>query len=476
MRMRWAVAAAGAWALGCWAAGSAAGQAADEPVSPDVTHWVIATTESPNYDKATAGDPLFADKTLWPNVTGAEAYVKQTWPAGRTLVWAHPGQEGGARGLDPLDPANWTDAATGRPATDLFDENTDMVLPPSDRAYAVNLRGPGHGHSTYPQVFRHVTVGRNANYLGGGDGVGRKIYGSLWLKRGGKMHCQGATAFLGGAHTFVRNDNTEGPDKATNCVNMSQYFTFNKEGSSSVEMLGHVRMLDEFRVHAGTAIVGPNSRLETGRNASPTVHRDGTIAILDGGYFGSWTNNFGGVDLMVNGGTVQGGLADRPLARDAYLGIHFKNHTQASWKPDQTIERRPALVLQAGSTLRAYTKDPAKARLVVTFAGERGSLYYAAARSDAEEARLAALTDPKGKEAYEKYKWYYSLPRGLSIWMAGDVAVENVEFDWLRKGGLMLQSPAARSGWKNVTFGPHGLGTPDELISELGQLDRSSQY
>jgi hypothetical protein len=128
--------------LGLWLAVSPAyGAAADEQpfVWPKpVVDW-YATVKSPNYDKATAGDPHFDDKTLWPGVTGKELFVKQQWPAPkRVLIWAHPGESASnvksSKGAthDPFAPASWRDAK-GAPATEVvFDEETDLVFPSSE--------------------------------------------------------------------------------------------------------------------------------------------------------------------------------------------------------------------------------------------------------------------------------------------------------------------------------------------------------
>jgi hypothetical protein len=138
---------------------------------------------------------------------------------------------------------------------------------------------------------------------------------------------QGATNFRGSRHTFFRNDNVAaGPQDAGSIfanipgsrrgkLMCSQYFTFNKEKGKSVEFLGHVSVLDEFRIYGRTVIAGRDSKLQPGRNATPIVDRDGVLALLDGAYLGSWCNNWGIPDLSVERGTVQGGLPDRPLTR-----------------------------------------------------------------------------------------------------------------------------------------------------------------
>lgn len=47
------------------------------------------------------------------------------------------------RGSDPLAPASWIDAATGKPATAAIDMDTDLILPDSDKSYKVAFKAKG---------------------------------------------------------------------------------------------------------------------------------------------------------------------------------------------------------------------------------------------------------------------------------------------------------------------------------------------
>jgi len=437
--------------------------------------WAKAT-ESPAYAKATAGQPAYEDKALWPNLNGGEAYVQETWEQGHLLVWAFPGESGwdGRKPGDhnPIDGASWL--LDGKPITGEvpFDENTDVLLPDAEKPYTVSLNAAGG-----KQTFRHITIGRNASLQGGGDGRGRRIYGNVWIKRGGKTGNQGATQMVGGKNTFFRNDNSESDDKGRGLM-CSQYFVINCDAGGSVEFLGHVSMLDEFRI-IGVCVVGPDSRVQPGRNASPAIQAGGTLALMDGAMFGSWTNNFSGPDLSC-GGTIQGGLPDRPLTRSAYLMVHFKNYTQSVFDGEgafrdrtgqaQEYPRVPSLRVSAGA-LRSFSKDIQQAHLVVTWIGDLGVWNVRPPPgSDAEKNQLA-----KTPEAAGRFQWIDSLPHRVDCHLGKGVAVDGVEFDYVHKGGIMFDDPADKAGWKNVFCGPHCEGRGEEMYSQQ-TLDRGGRY
>jgi len=412
-----------------------------------------------------AHDPQFTLKAAWPQLTGKEAFASQTWPKGRLLVWAKPGQNAGRRGeLSPMDAANWL--VDGKPASEvIFDEETDVLIPASDKVYTVNFR---EMKSIPRQVMRHVTVEANAHFRGGGDGIGRQIHGNVWVKREGMMSAQGATSFVGPKHTFVRNDNVPlvspgtslwGKDDQLARYMLSQYFSFGKAKDASVEFLGQILVLDEFMVESGTCIVGENSMLQPGRSANPWVGKDGTIALMDGAFFGNWSNTYEESDLEVRGGSVQGGLPSRPLHRPATLAVHWKNWTKDQYlggKRDAdlpgwfvspgfyddskqgTFQRRPGLRLGQGSTLRSFTTDPAIALLSISeYTPEVGNTY-----GPPKGAPFGAA-DPKGKPneyaaLIRIWTWSQNLPRGIDVHCAPGVTIDGISFVGLRPKGLLL--------------------------------------
>jgi hypothetical protein len=435
-----------------------------------------AAAPAVNSRDAAAHHPRFDDNALWPKLTGKEYFLKEKWPKARLLVWAKPGTSGGAtagRGaLDATDPKNWLEDGK-TPAKVVLDENTDLVLPASETRYRVGFRG-----SDIREVVRHVTVESGAAFVGGGDGVGRSLYGNVWVKRGGGIDAQGATRFLGGQHVFFRNDNTRQTALSMgrgDGIMSSQYFQFKKENNASVEFLGHVTVLDEFQIYGCTVIVGVDSLLQPGRNASPAIHQGGVLALLDGALFESWNNDFGTPEMVVNQGTIQGGLPDRPLTRSCRFGLAFKNHTAAQCDSagEKTQQRRlvrvPSLVVFAGA-LRSYAADPAKARLVFSVMADE----EICPKPGTREYESSVGRNPENKALYE---WMMKLPRGNDVFLGKDVVIENIEFDHLRRGGLMLQDPAAKDRFKNLFFGPACASKqPADLFSKLDGLTRGGGY
>ena len=98
------------------------------------------------------------------------AYQTQTWESGRTLIWAHPGQNGILS-----DPANWL-LADGTPTQTAPDRKTDILLPAASSPYTVK------GERT--DQVRHVTVEKNG-ILTGNHRNEIEIWGNCHVKAGG---------------------------------------------------------------------------------------------------------------------------------------------------------------------------------------------------------------------------------------------------------------------------------------------------
>ena len=92
--------------------------------------------------KPAAENPQYENKKVWPMLAGDEYFLKQKWEKGRVYIWnvqksiEENKRSRRRRGVaDATDPGNWIDAATGKPATELPDMNTDLILPDSETAY-----------------------------------------------------------------------------------------------------------------------------------------------------------------------------------------------------------------------------------------------------------------------------------------------------------------------------------------------------
>jgi hypothetical protein len=443
-------------------------------VPPTLSAW-WKSADSPNYAKAFAHEPNFDDKALWPSLSGKEYYLKSQWPKTRLYVWANPGKNGvgDKNGLNPTEAKNWL--LDGKPAAELkLDETADILLPASATPYTVGFRGTG-----VREVVRHVTVEAGASFRGGGDGAGRQISGNVWIKKGGSMYAQGARGFLGANHTFFRNDNPVEANALNGGVNAcSQYFTFGKE-NASVEFIGVISVLDEFKVYKGaTCIVGVDCILHPGRSAGPDIAKGGSLVLLDGAHWGKWTNEFNrAIDLRC-AGTLQGGLPERPLTRPATVGLSFRNWQKQDFSKwlsesknrDGSDVRLVSAIFSPGAEIRSVTTDPAKALLTITWTGIEKTNVVGDPRAS-DKKSLGHFSDE------EFAKQFNSIPRKITLAIDNGVAVDGLILDNVHPGGLLVRDAAERAKWKNVQFGPNNSGKPDELFKPLpGFLDKSGNY
>ena len=462
-----------------------------------VSVWAKAS-DRPGYDRASAHDPAYDDNGIWPMLEGSEAFVRQQWPKASVASWAHPGEDGLANGGRPgmrgsaagpgkhdcWDLNNWL--LEGKPADqsvesieDLFDRGIDFVLPDSDKPYIVDFRNAGYFPKDRPdlkkqpiknQWHRHVTVGRNARLLDGGDGMGPRIVGNLWIKAGGEYYGQGALHLQGSACTFIRNDNPQSPV-------IHQYIDFARELHASVEMLGSFRTSDEFMIRSDV-IIGRDSKVLAGRHAKPVIDGGATLTLLDGAMWGKWANDFYSPCLTVNNGHIRGGAPDRPLTQPCWLAVGFKNHTAA--RPAQQMEkaklaRQPSLLVRRGSISSIARGE---ARLVITDLESMGIAVVTRnlseegmkAMSHSQYERLLKNKGPELESWRRVWAWFDSLPRGIDCFIGAEVTVENVQFDRLRKGGLLMPDPAAVGAWKNVSYGPGCFAAPAELPSKVEKI------
>jgi hypothetical protein len=390
-------------------------------------------------------------------------------------IWAHPGETADVKNrrskLDSRNLKNWIDAATGKPATSMPDKNTDIYLPPSDTPYKVNWKIRNQEHAAI--TARHITVGRGAFWASSG----LICHGNIWIKQGARMSNHGSLTLAGPAATFFRNDNGDPtrPER-TEGSSVSQYITFNKRGGSG-EFVGTFSTGDEFRVMAGTLIVGRDSRVQPGRNATPIIKPDGTLALMDGARFGKWVNQLSVIDLIVEG-TLQGGLPHRPLTRNAKLGVSYQNTNGVSFYENNLLQkprnrnledRIVPLIFNEGSTLRTYSTDLDKARLVIGWVGLDAADWHTsghAFRRSPQEAK-DYLRQQLGK-----------LPKGVvtALFEKG-VTVDGVEFDEFQEGGLLLVDPAARAQWKHVNYGPNNQVSGEKIFAEVESFNaRGATY
>jgi hypothetical protein len=440
---------------------------------PAKVEWTKAA-KSPAYVKATAWAPAYDDKAIWP-VCGKEKFLKQGFEGGRVLVWAKPGQSADVKkrdnALDAYDARNWIDAATGKAPQKVLGEDCDIHLPASDTPYTVSFKKADVEHA--PVTVRHITVERGAGWYS----AGLKAHGNIWVKAGGRIGNHGALVLAGDKNTFFRNDNGDpSTPQRSEGSEVSQYITFDKAGASG-EFIGTFSTGDEFRVFNGTLIVAPDSRVMPGRNASPLIEKGGTLALMDGAAFGKWVNQLAVIDLTCRG-TLQGGLPDRPLRRDAFVGVSYQNTNGTKFYDSGALvapqgrnleSRTVPLIFTESASIKTFSDDLKTASLVIGWVGLDAKDWHA---SGAGFKR----SDPKSQQYLTQQ--LDKLPKGLvTAAFEKGVQVDGVRFDSFQAGGILMVAPDERSGWKNVAYGPKNQVKGDELFRKLTKLDsRGASY
>ncbi len=440
--------------------------------------------------RPTGANPRFDDKQTWPMLVGDEYFLKQKWEEGRTYIWnvrksTEASKTSRRRGPDGSDPGNWIDAATGKAATELSDMHTDLILPDSETPYKAAL-----GAADKKGAFcRHVTIGKNAAFSSWGARHHQlRVFGNFWIRPGGSMRTgQGNLVFAGDKHTFLRYDwpkdgvlkklhdeRTVSPFKKdgeiittpwmANCI--GTYMRHDKAKDASTEVLGFARMADEVGIKSGTFIIGRDSRFVTTGPSAVSINRGAKVVLMDGAQCSHGRNQYVNRDWGVSvGAEVTGGTPDRPLKRDAYMGIGYRN-----WQ-NLPVPERP--------NEKKKPNDPTGPKLYYGFAG-----YNARIQGD-----LVGYPAP-GSNARLVVCWQRISSGGAGSWgrtddafrkMFGDILpkitilvdaakVENVRFDDLHRGGILTSNSEIfkSKGWKNVTFGDGCLSKdPKDLIREI---------
>ena len=432
--------------------------------------------------KPTADNPQYNNKEAWPMLVGDEYFPKQEWPKTRVLIWGRPSEASGRTGpkIDAMDPANWIDAATGKPADAIPDMNTDILLPDADNPYAVAM-----GVQNF--ACRHLTIGRGAAFSveSGGN---FSIFGNLWVRNNGMVTSWRNMTFAGDRDTFLRQDWPEDgvlkkmhderlvtpyDPKAKNpwmedgrkARSITTYMVHDKASGKSTEMIGYVRILDEVGIKSGTFIVGRDSRFVSMGPSSVSAARGAKVVLMDGSQCSHGQNQFVNRDWGVaDGAEVTGGTPDRPLRRDAYFGLGYRNWMNLPVPEAENSKKKPEQ--QTGAKLY-YGYDGYNAQINGDLIG------YPAEGTD---ARLVVCWQRissggagnwgRGDDAFKQV--FPNIVPKIKVWIGGTSKIENVRFDDLHRGGIVTPSADVFATWKNVTFGEGCLSQdPKELIREV---------
>ncbi len=407
---------------------------------------------------ASAHDPNYGDKKLWGADVKKSYHAQETWPKGRLWVWAKPGNSMGEKD-NPLEPKNWLE--NGKPATAPWDENTDLDFPDADKKYFVNIHGT-KGPITWR---RHLTIGNNANvsWLHGAKG-------NTWIKAGGMLK---VLSFIGGdKHAFLRNDNAES-------WWMVDHLFCDKAPKASIEILGPFSVDDSYHFNSGMTILGVNASITPQARSNLNVQPDAALALLDGAKYHKQGNQTFACDLVVRG-RLMGGLPERPLTKDATIGLSWKgkrrflggsnNGFRAENPDDVALIVMPAfsrseyvdhkgwvnIAMPAGS-LQVFTADAAKARLVLDWNGlpVSGEAAKGGAENQANYDKLCAI-----KETF------------IEVMLLGDVKPAGLLLDHVATGGLIVPDPAD-AAWKSLAWGKRNQGKQEELLQKWDGKPRS---
>jgi hypothetical protein len=412
--------------------------------------------------KLNAPRPLTAEEAHymgwngWPDAAPEKgpvpAYAKETWaPPKRLLVWAKPGAGG-----DFSKTENWTVYGEPLTGTEWWDEQTDVLIPsaPGDQYKLVPGNHPELPEGRLSYTVRHMMVERNGFI----QTAGGTVYGNEWVHRRGKTNLRFAHGWKGGRNTYARFDFLpiyqlgvtgldvmwglwEGADKVRvrpeTETDIGQYLSVDKEANASVELLGVITSRDKINLVKGSCIAGPDCQVMSDTRSGDHVDRGATLVLLDGAIWGKRVS-FGRPDSIHMAGTFLAGLPDRPLTRDTTLILDRKDYTSILGGDE---DRRDAagLRIYPNGTMRIYSSDPTKARLVI--------------RNSRCDDGPGQFNMGPGQQGQYRNRWT-ALPHFVDVALLGDVVLDGVVFEDLWKGGVRLANLKQKDAWKNVTFGP----------------------
>ena len=373
----------------------------------------------PEPPPATAHEPQFGSRELWPEWVVKTDFYKETWPKARILMWFETDWRK-SRNLDPQDPKSWLE--NGKTATEPPDKNTDIVFPTSATRYYVAGREPFYARHVTLEPGAHVRF-RDAD-----------VHGSLWVKKGGSF--SRAKGIFGGTekNTFCRSDN----DEIQFIPNM---IIHNKLKGKSTEWIGKWKTGDEVNLFSGRLIVAPDSTFLPTDRRIQRVGRDAELVLLSGSTFHLRGNHYIDVDLLIQG-KLLAGTPERPLTKDCTLGLSFKARGRGNVRRSDPADT--GLILCPQGEIAVHSASPKTARLVFRWHRRKAE---SKSFSDGEPPAVAAM------------------PHGINMLLAGTARFNGVEFNDVLKGGIRMPDLPLRTRWRNVFFGAKNFSQPDELFT-----------
>ncbi|MBC8002040.1 MAG: hypothetical protein H7X97_05585 [Opitutaceae bacterium] len=386
-------------------------------------------------DEPSAHNPCFDQPGLWPADVKKTDYYKQKLEPARLLVWAHKTDHVGSW----KEAANWLE--DGKPATKDADENCDVYFPDGKYKVIGGVVPPGiNGGSAWESwgslKCRNLTIGNGTelcfrNY---------QATGNVWVRP--KANFRIIEGFWnGGANTFARND-------------MGKWVEFkipqvNKTDNASVEVLGLWGNADGLYVNSGKLIIGPDSAWYGGDRHQNTVGLRGSLILMSGAKWATFTNKARAMDLDVYG-ELLAGTPERPLEKDAIFSLSYKSRGRELWQGKPFGDDSDfGLMLRPMARMAVHSADPTKARLVFNL--------WQSWRQDKKDPDLSGKL--------------------VQIALLGKTDLNGVLFDNFDVGGVELADPAVRGQWKNVFFGKNNAGNADTLFKNFsGKASREQPF
>ena len=408
-------------------------------------------------------DLLRLDWNGWPDAApekgGKPAYTTETWDKPKRLVvWSKPGVSGKFN-----EAANWTVYGAAVEGATLWSEDTDVLLPASDKPYVI-AAGSG-GDNRFEVLSRHLTAES-------GSGItlqGGMPLGNLWVRQGGRYSHRFGVGFRGSKHTFCR---VEGPAvrraKGTGiewlevkegraASSLGQYVITKKEAGGSVEFLGVISSNDKFFVESGIAVIGPGCSVMSSNRSPDRVHPGATLRLMSGAILGKHIQKSKGEAVWCQG-TIEVGTKERPITEDAFIALPLKDFSgvmdgRGVDSLDKPFDVAVGFNLYEQGSLRVTSADPTKARLVFCyFSRETGP--------DSLDFNINPGHLNSRAEIYKR------IPRRIDICLRGDTSgLDGVLFEDCYKGGIRLKDLKQKDAWKHVFYGTRNGGKPEELVA-----------
>jgi hypothetical protein len=248
------------------------------------------------------------------------------------------------------------------------------------------------------------------------------------------------------------------------------YMVHDKAKDISTEVLGFACMGDEVGIKSGTFIVGRDSRFVTTGPSAVSVQKGARVVLMDGAQCSHGQNQFVNRDWGVQAGAeVTGGTPDRPLKRDAYMGLGYRNWQNLPVPEPENHKPKPQTGAKKYYAYGGYNAMVKGDLIGYPAPGSNARLVVCWQRISSGGAGSWGRTDEAFQKVFPDF-----LPK-IGIWISDTSKLVNVRLDDLHRGGIVTANIETLDGWKNVSFGNACLSRdPKELVrsyeAELAEM------